>query len=81
MLEGIKRDTADGSMKGIERALSRLETLTGPADSDSDDSASDPASLTLAERRMKARAQRLAGVPACIDVHQDLGCRCCVFES
>ena len=79
-LEDIKCDTQRGSMAGIGRAFKRLATLIGGTDSETEE-AGEESDLTLEEMRMKARARRIVGVPPCMDIHQDLNCRCCVFET
>lgn len=83
LLRGIKRDTADGNMGGIDKSLGRLATLINQADADSDVSEPDDPTegLTLEELRINARVRRLVGVPPCMDIHRDVSCRCCVFDT
>jgi hypothetical protein len=70
LLKGIKRDTADASMEGIDKSLGRLATLIDQADADSDASEPDRTEgLTLEELLMRVRAVRVVGLPLCFDAH------------
>ena len=80
-LEDMKRDTQRGSMSGIDRALSRLERLIVEPDPDTDEAWDPTEELTLDQLLMRARARRIVGVPPCMDIHSDLNCRCCVFDT
>ena len=68
----MKSDTQRGSMKGIDRALSRLEYLIVEPDSEIDEESDPKEEQTLDQLQMRARAMRIVGVAPCIDIHHDL---------
>jgi len=71
-------------MEGIDKALRRLVTFIDEVYSNTEEESgpTDPTEgLTLKELQMNARVRRLVGIPPCMDIHQDLSCRCCVFDT